>query len=253
MRFASLGSGSRGNATVVEGGQTRLLVDCGYSHREFEQRLTLAGIDPQSLDAILVTHEHTDHVRGVGVLARRYDLPVWCTRGTWRGASMGQVSDLHLFTPQVEGFRIGDIQVRPYAVPHDAREPVQYVFETERCRFGILTDAGCSTPHILNSLAGVDALLLECNHDTEMLAKGPYPPRLRARVGGSLGHLSNRQAADLLGQLEHARLSHLVAAHLSEKNNRPDLAREALTDICPSLDGRLTVLCQDEVSVWFNI
>jgi phosphoribosyl 1,2-cyclic phosphodiesterase len=253
VRFASLGSGSRGNATLVEAGSTRLLVDCGYSRRELERRLALAGVDPESIDAILITHEHADHVKGVGAVARRYGLPVWCTRGTWRGFDMGEVVRLHLFTPQVDGFRIGGLQVRPYPVPHDAREPVQYVFEADRRRLGILTDTGSLTPHILERLDGVDALLLECNHDPGMLASGPYPPSLQARVGGALGHLSNGQAAQLLSRLEHSRLSHLVAAHLSEKNNRPDLAREAISSVCASLDDRLSVLAQSEVSDWFTV
>ncbi len=253
MRFASLGSGSRGNATVLVSGDTRILVDCGYSQRELERRLAVAGISPASLDAVLVTHEHADHVRGVGVLSRRYDLPVWCTRGTWRGSEIGKVSDLHLFTPHVDRFRIGSVDVRPYAVPHDAREPVQYVFEAEGLRLGILTDAGSLTPHIQDRLLGVDALLLECNHDPGMLADGPYPPRLQARVGGALGHLSNQQAADLLGRLEHGKLKHLVAAHLSEKNNHPDLARDALVGVCPSLTERLAILAQNQVSDWFVI
>jgi len=253
VRFASLGSGSRGNATLVEAGSTRLLVDCGYSRRELERRLALAGVDPESIDAILITHEHADHVKGVGAVARRYGLPVWCTRGTWRGFDMGEVARLHLFTPQVDGFRIGDLGVRPYPVPHDAREPVQYVFEADRRRLGVLTDTGSLTPHILERLDGVDALLLECNHDPGMLASGPYPPRLQARVGGALGHLSNGQAAHLLSRLEHAKLRHLVAAHLSEKNNHPDLAREAITSVCASLDDRLSILAQSEVTGWFTV
>lgn len=253
MRFASLGSGSRGNATVLESGGTRLLVDCGYSQRELERRLAVVGIGPDTLDAVLVTHEHADHVRGVGVLSRCFDLPVWCTRGTWRGSEIGQVSDLHLFTPHVDGFRIGSIEVCPYAVPHDAREPVQYVFEADGRRLGLLTDVGSLTPHIQDRLLGVDALLLECNHDPEMLAAGPYPPHLQARVGGDLGHLSNQQAAHLLSRLEHGKLKHLVAAHLSEKNNHPDLAREALVGVCPSLSERLAILAQHQVSDWFVI
>ena len=253
MRFASLGSGSRGNATLLEAGGTRLLVDCGFSQREFERRTALVGVEPASIDAVLVTHEHTDHVRGVGVLARRHGLPVWCTRGTWRGADMGDVAEVHLFTPQVGGFRIGAIGVKPYPVPHDAREPVQYVFEARGCCLGMLTDAGFATPHMVSSLAGVDALLLECNHDAEMLAGGPYPPGLRARVWGELRHLSNRQSADLLARLDHARLKHLVAAHLSEKNNHPDLARAALTGVCPSLNARLSILEQEQVSDWFGV
>jgi len=251
MRFASLGSGSRGNATLIEAGRTRLLVDCGYSLRELELRLTRMDLAAQGLDAVLVTHEHGDHIRGVGALARRHGVPVWATPGTWRAADLGEVPDLHLFTAHESGFRIGEVRVRPYAVPHDAREPAQYVFEHDGRRLGMLTDAGSLTPHMVASLGGVDALLLECNHDPGMLANGPYPPVLQARVSGDLGHLSNQQAASLLSRLDHGRLRHLVAGHLSEKNNHPDLACRALTGVDPSLAARLHILRQDQASGWF--
>ena len=253
MRFRSLGSGSRGNATLLDAGGTRLLIDCGFSLREFERRIAEAGWRPRQLDAILLTHEHADHVRGVGAVARRYGIPVWSTAGTWRGAVAGAVPRLHLFTAHGNGFRIGSVHVQPYAVPHDAREPVQYVFGDGGRRLGILTDAGSLTPHIVDSLRGLDALVLECNHDPAMLASGPYPPALRARVGGRLGHLSNRQAAALLGRLDHASLSRVAVAHVSEKNNRPDLARAALCEVSDSLAPRLSLLAQDEISSWFAV
>ena len=251
MRFASLGSGSRGNATLVEAGQTRLLVDCGYPLRELERRLEALGLCAEALTAILVTHEHTDHVRGVGPLARRHGIPVWSSAGTARAASLGDVPTLRVFSSHAGAFAIGDVEVAPYAVPHDAREPCQFVFAAAGRRLGVLTDAGRVTPHILASLGGVQALLLECNHDTHMLAHGPYPPTLRARVGGPLGHLSNDQAAGLLARLDHSRLSHLVAGHLSEKNNCPELAAQALLAVSPELGPRLSILCQDSVSRWF--
>jgi phosphoribosyl 1,2-cyclic phosphodiesterase len=253
MRFASLGSGSRGNAMLVEAGQTRLLVDCGYPLRELERRLCALGLCAESLTAILVTHEHADHVRGVGPLARRYGIPVFSSDGTARAAAFGDLSSLRLFASHGGAFRIGDVEVGPYAVPHDAREPCQFVFSAEGRRLGLLTDAGRVTPHIVASLRGVDALLLECNHDTDMLARGPYPPTLRARVGGPLGHLSNAQAAALLQRLDLDRLSHLVAGHLSEKNNHPDLAAEALLAVSPQLGPRLAILRQDSASGWFAL
>jgi phosphoribosyl 1,2-cyclic phosphodiesterase len=253
MRFASLGSGSRGNATLVEAGQTRLLVDCGYTLRELEHRLDDLGLSADALSAILVTHEHADHVRGVGALARRYGVPVWTSSGTARAAALGDLPSLQRFASHGGAFRIGEVEIEPFAVPHDAREPCQFVFAAEGRRLGLLTDAGRITPHIVASLRCVDALVLECNHDPDMLARGPYPPPLRARVGGPLGHLSNAQAADLLQRVDHVRLSHLVAGHLSEKNNHPELAAAALLAVSPDLAPRLSVLRQDSVSGWFPL
>lgn len=253
MRFASLGSGSRGNATLIEASSTRLLLDCGFAAREIEQRLARLSVDPSTLNAILVTHEHQDHVRGVGALARRYGLPVWTTHGTCRSGRLGNLPRLELIHPHQSKFHIGGIEVQPYAVPHDAREPVQFTFGSEGRRLGILTDAGTITPHITGTLGCCDALFLECNHDTVMLAEGPYPPALQRRVGGELGHLSNRQAAGLLGQLDRGKLQHLVAAHLSEKNNRPELAREALCSAAPEMEARIFVTSQDAPTGWFPI
>ena len=228
MRFASLGSGSRGNATLIEAAGTRLLLDCGFSAREVERRLAELDVPAESLDAILVTHEHQDHIRGVGPLARRYSIPVWITHGTYNLGRCGALPDVRLIHSHQVPFTIGDIEIEPYPVPHDAREPVQYVFHTANAKLGILTDAGVVTPHIRKVLKACDALFLECNHDVEMLANGPYPYSLQQRVGGRLGHLSNHQAADLLQLLGHDRLKYLLAAHLSEKNNTPEMAlREA--------------------------
>ena len=252
MRFASLGSGSRGNATLVEAEGTRLLLDCGFPARELEQRLARLAVDADSLDAILVTHEHQDHIRGVGAVARRYGLPVWLSHGTRRSGRLGEVSDVRLLPPDHTDFQIGDIQISPYPVPHDAREPVQFVFQCKHSRLGVLTDTGTVTPHILDMLQACDALLLECNHDPQMLASGPYPPSLQRRVGGRLGHLSNRQAGELLEKLDHARLQHLVAGHLSERNNRPELVREALLAAAPAIEPCLSITCQQRETGWFE-
>ncbi len=251
MRFASLGSGSRGNATVVEAGQTRLLVDCGYPLGELERRLEALGLRAEDLSAVVLTHEHADHVRGVGPLARRHGIPVWSSAGTARAAAFADLPSAQVFSSHGGAFAVGDVAIEPYVVPHDAREPCQFVLAAQGRRLGVLTDAGCVTPHILASLRDVDALLLECNHDPGMLARGPYPPPLRARVGGPLGHLSNAQAAGLVERLDHGRLSHLVAGHLSEKNNHPELAARALLAVSPQLEARLSILRQDGVSRWF--
>jgi len=253
MRFASLGSGSRGNATLIETGGTRLLLDCGFAARELEKRLLSFDIVPDSLSGILVTHEHQDHIRGVGVLARRFGLPVWLTHGTLRCHRLGAMPSVNIIHGHETSFFIGDLKVTAYPVPHDAREPVQFVFETQAARLGVLTDVGMITPHIVRVLANCTALLLECNHDSEMLANGPYPPSLQRRVAGSLGHLSNRQAAQLLEQVEHPGLKRLVVGHISEKNNTPGLAREALLTAVPAIEKRLTLTRQDQASAWFEV
>ena len=173
MRFASLGSGSKGNATLIQAGNTCILVDCGFSMREFEKRCAEIEFDPREISAVLVTHEHLDHIKGVGPLARKYAMPIWMTHGTWRSARCGDIPDLRLFGSHTDAIQVGDITVSPYAVPHDAREPVQCTYAYEDLRLGILTDTGSLTPHLVNALDGVDALLLECNHDVEMLRNGP--------------------------------------------------------------------------------
>ncbi len=252
MRFVSLGSGSRGNATLIESRETRLLLDCGFTAREAEKRLAAAGVEPDSIDAILVTHEHQDHIRGVGVLARRYGIPVWLTHGTLNSGRLGGIPETRIIQGRQGSFEIGSISISPYPVPHDAREPVQFVFQSGRSRLGVLTDAGTITPHIVSMLESCTALLLECNHDSRMLANGPYPYQLQKRVGGKLGHLSNHQAARLVGMLDHPGLGHLVAAHLSEKNNTAELASEAILAGRPDMEDRLTITGQDLVSDWFE-
>lgn len=230
MRFASLGSGSRGNALVVEAEATRVMLDCGFTVRETVARLSRLDLQPEDISAILVTHEHSDHIGGVAAFARKFNRPVWLTHGTF-SSSAGQFQDnpsLHLFDSHCR-FSIGAIEIEPFPVPHDAREPAQFVFGDGARRLGVLTDAGCSTPHIEATLSRCHALVLECNHDEEMLRNGPYPPSLKRRVAGRLGHLENSVAAELLGRLDSSLLQHVVAAHLSDKNNLPELAREALS------------------------
>jgi phosphoribosyl 1,2-cyclic phosphodiesterase len=249
MQFASLGSGSRGNATLVEAGATLVMVDCGFSCRETERRMARLDRSPKQLSAVLVTHEHGDHVRGVPVLARKYGLPVWLTRGT----HLLMQDDASLELRYLDGHspqELGDLEVQPYTVPHDAREPCQFAFSDGARRFGMLTDTGRITAHIRESLDACDALLLECNHDTDMLAHGPYSSRLKARVGGPLGHLSNDQAAGLLAGIDTSRLQHLVAAHLSEQNNQPQLAREALAGALECAPDRVRVAGQESGTGW---
>ncbi len=231
MRFASLGSGSAGNATLIEYDGTCLMVDCGFSVKQTVARLQRLARAGEDLTAILVTHEHSDHLGGVGVVARQFNLPVWMTPGTWRAAQAGAIGclpDLRLFNCH-ERFAVGAIEVEPFPVPHDAEEPSQFVLGNGDRRIGVLTDTGASTPHIEASLDGCDALLLECNHDLDMLRNGPYPAPLKERVGGPLGHLGNDSAARLLRRIDSSQLRHLVAGHLSKTNNTPELARDALS------------------------
>lgn len=253
MRFASLASGSEGNALVVESGKSRVMLDCGLGLRETVSRLCRLSLSPEDLSAILVTHEHEDHASGVARLARKYGLPVWMTHGTFR---THQTAYAGLKISMIEGyqrFAIGDIEIEPYPVPHDAREPVQFVFGNGSIRIGVLTDSGSSTPHIEATLSGCHALVLECNHDTDMLANSSYPPKLVQRISGRFGHLDNECAASLLSSLDQSRLQHVVAAHLSQKNNTPDLARSALSRAMNCGSEWIGVACQQEGFGWRQV
>lgn len=254
MRFALLGSGSEGNALVVEVGQTRILMDCGFSLSETVTRLARIDLTPDQLSGIVVTHEHGDHIGGVARLARKFSLPVFLTHGTLRSqsstfASLPSLTEINPHLP----FVIGDVRVQPYPVPHDASEPVQYVFGDGVRRLGVLTDTGCSTPHIEATLSGCDALILECNHDVDLLADGDYPYTLKQRVGGRLGHLNNRDAANLLARLDNRKLQHIVAAHLSHKNNTRTLAIDALSHALKCPPEKIIVATQEEGISWCEI
>lgn len=227
IRFSLLGSGSKGNATLVECGGSRVMIDCGFNTREAEKRLLGLGVEPGAIDAILVTHEHGDHLGGVARFARKHGIEVWMTHGTYAAWHDPLPEQTRRFSPH-QRFRIGGIEVQPYPVPHDAREPCQYLLGDGQLKLGILSDVGHVTAHMRQTLADCDALTLECNHDVQMLAQGPYPYSLKQRVGGHLGHLSNQQAASLLDALDPIRLQHLVLTHLSEVNNTPELARGAI-------------------------
>ena len=226
MRFASLGSGSQGNALVVCAGDTAVMVDCGFGLKDCITRLARLGLQPDDLDAILVTHEHGDHIGGVSRFAARHGIPVWLTHGTARHLDADGVA-----THRIEGyarFAIGDLEIAPFPVPHDASEPSQFVIGDGARRVGILTDAGSVTQHMVDMLTGCQALFLECNHDESLLRQSDYPPSLIERVASDWGHLSNTAAGDLLRRVAGSHLQHVAAAHLSQQNNRPELAREAL-------------------------
>lgn len=254
MRFASLGSGSRGNAMVVESGSTRVLLDCGFSVRESLRRLERLAVLPESISAILITHEHSDHIAGAFKFARRFGVPVWLTHGTHAASVVGDAEGVEIRIIDGHGrYALGDIEVMPYTVPHDAREPVQYVFSDGCRRLGVLTDIGCLTPHVVDMLNASDALVLECNHDVEMLAQSDYPAALKRRISGRLGHLDNVTAASLLEEIDVSRLQHIVAAHLSEQNNRADLAVAALAGALGCEAGWVGIADQAQGFDWRQI
>jgi phosphoribosyl 1,2-cyclic phosphodiesterase len=228
LRFTSLGSGSSGNALVVENGRTRVMMDCGFTIAETKARLERAGLAPADLAGIVVTHEHDDHLGGVAAFAKRYAIPVYLTRGTAQSLPEDFPAVLVRCIDSHSAFAIDALQIDPFPVPHDAREPVQFAFSDGAVRLGVVTDLGCITQHVVDKLSGCEALVIECNHDLDMLMTGPYPVSLKQRVAGRFGHLDNAVAGYLVQCLERSRLKHLIAAHLSHQNNTPELARRAL-------------------------
>ena len=255
MQFASIGSGSAGNGLVVKEKNTRLLLDCGFGLKDSIERLARINISPEQLSGILITHEHEDHAGGVFKLAKKYQLSVWMTHGTHRmleRALPNESVNVHIIDSHTE-FWIDDIHITPFPVPHDAREPVQYVFSNGDKRLGVLTDTGCSTPHIESMLSGCHALVLECNHDLNMLMNGAYPHSLKQRVSSRLGHLDNLSAAKILSKIDTSNLQHIVAAHLSEKNNAPSLAVKALSDSLQCTENWIGVASQELGFDWREI
>ena len=247
MRFASLGSGSAGNALIVEVKQTRLMLDCGFSVKETSARLARLNLKPEDLSGIVITHEHDDHAGGAFKFAAKHKIPVWLTYGTLKMVTryLPNQHDLQLNVVDSHcSFDIADIQVQPYPVPHDAREPIQCVFSDGNHKLGVLTDVGRATPHIEEMLTACAALVLECNHDASMLQAGPYSWSLKQRVGGDLGHLENLASANLLSKLDNSLLQHIVAAHLSAKNNTPMLAQSALAKVLDCENGWIGVADQ---------
>ena len=252
MKFASLGSGSKGNATLIESDNGCLLVDCGFSMKEAVKRLELLQYSPERLTAILVTHEHGDHIKGVMPLARKYQLPVYLTAGTAKAAAVrSQGVDIHIIR-DAQRFSVGDIQVQPVAVPHDAREPVQFLFHHRGLCLGVLTDLGVVSPYVAESYRRCDGLLLECNHDLQMLAAGPYPAGLKRRVSSNWGHLNNLQSADLLAQVERRQLQHLVLGHISLQNNSLECVRQAVSGEIDGI-GQVHYACQEQGFDWLQL
>lgn len=252
MRFCSLGSGSRGNGTLVVSRDVCVLIDCGFSTRELRRRLGEVGLALDDLSAILVTHEHADHAQGVARAARGSGAAIYATAGTWRGMKTQPGPSDEVIAAETP-FHVGGLEVVPVTVPHDAREPVQFCFARKGLRLGVLTDLGHPTAHVAEQFAGCDGLLLEFNHDPDMLQAGRYPQSLKRRVGGNFGHLANAQSTSLLQALTPERLQVVVAGHLSEQNNTRELAADALDAIMDGYQARRILAQQDAVTEWFEV
>lgn len=242
MRFSVLASGSSGNALYLESLKTQLLVDGGLTGRELEKRLTSIGVDPSRLHGILITHEHIDHISGVGPFARRFGLPVYIHPDAL-SASKARLGKLPAVIPiDDSAFEVGDLRVHPFPVPHDAVNPLGFTFHRDGKKLGLATDMGYAQTLVRERLRGCNALILESNHDLEMLKGGPYPWPLKQRIMGRLGHLSNEDAGILLRGLIHERLECVVLAHLSEVNNLPDIACRTARRIIREAGRRIRLL-----------
>ena len=252
MRFASLGSGSKGNATLIEWRDTCVMVDCGFSIKETTLRMAKLGKQPQDLNAILVTHEHSDHWKGVMPLANKFGIKVYLTAGCLKSRDLkNPTTDFHIIDSHTE-FQVGDLTVTPVPVPHDAREPVQYLFNSLNHKLGVLTDIGSLTPHVEAQYDNCHGLLLEANHDLDMLAMGPYPAFLKDRVSGQWGHLNNQQTARLLANVDQSLIQQLVIGHISDKNNSLDKVRDAVEKVYTG-HGNLHYACQQEGFDWLEL
>ena len=257
LKFKNLGSGSAGNATVVESRAgvrvTRVLVDAGFGLRQLDQRLAMAGLLPEDIDAIFVTHEHGDHIGCAREFAIRQNRPLWMSHGTHLAIGEPALNGLLNLACDRVPITVGAIELRPFTVPHDAREPLQLVCHDGARSLGILTDLGHVTGHVLEQLDHCHALLFECNHDAGMLARSSYPPSLKQRVAGRHGHLSNAAAAQAMATLAHADLKTVVAAHLSAQNNRPELARGALAGALNCQEGDILIADQRDGTEWLAV
>lgn len=257
IRFCSVGSGSTGNATLIEAAAgsrvTRVLVDCGFSLRELDARLARAGVDAAALAGVFVTHEHGDHVGCAVSLSRRHGIPLYMSHGTWRAIGEPDIAGVPVhFVRDMAPVSVGELELTPYTVPHDAREPLQLTCTDGDSKLGILTDAGCATAHLVQQLQACSALLLECNHDTQMLQASRYPASLKTRIAGRLGHLSNGTAAEILAACRHPALRHVVAAHLSEQNNTPARAATALAGALGCQAEDIVVAAPDRGFEWLQ-
>jgi phosphoribosyl 1,2-cyclic phosphodiesterase len=254
LTFCTLASGSKGNCTYVAAGESAVLIDCGLSARQIMLRLEARGLPSHRIKAIIITHEHVDHVRGLRVLAKRLGAPAMATEATW-AAARDTATVRHQAVTAGRAFQVDGLRIHPFAVPHDAADPVGLVISAGSARLGVATDLGKATPLVRQRLAGCGALILEHNHDPGMLANGPYQPWLKQRVRSAQGHLSNLEGAELLAELMHPGLRQVVLAHISQINNTPQLAAQAASQALMKLGAaaRLTAAAQDQPSEVFEI
>ena len=255
LRFKNLGSGSTGNSTLIEATAlrtVRVLVDCGLGLKHLTFRLAQAGVQPEDISALFITHEHADHIGCARSFALRYRIPVWMSRGTH--AALGSPDFDGLLGVASDGLAIdlAELQLLPFTVPHDAREPLQLSCTDGSAKLGILTDLGHATTHVLAHLQGCSALMLECNHDTDMLAQSAYPAFLKRRVGGLYGHLSNLQAAEIASKVMHQGLKQVVAAHLSEQNNHSTLVQDVLASALSCRPNDIVVATPGNGTSWLT-
>ncbi len=252
IRFCSLGSGSKGNATLFAFGTTVILIDCGFSTRETVRRLALKNLSPQQISAILVTHEHADHVAGVASLSNKYSIPVWLNKGTSLHKKCATIKSKKLFNSH-QPFQLGDFCITPVAVPHDSREASQFVLTAAEQSVGLLTDVGHITSHIVDIYSVCDALLLEFNYEHQRLMQGRYPHALKKRVSGGLGHLSNQQALEMLTRMDFSRLRKIVAMHMSEENNCQELVADKLKRLTEDQPISYFLASQAEGFDWLDL
>lgn len=253
MKYASLGSGSRGNATLILEQERGVLIDCGFNRKTLLQRLQMCGTDPRQLDALFVTHEHSDHAKGVQAICEALNIPFFASFGTARKMNWTEHPLWRCLHPD-EVVSIGRLALLPVVVPHDAEEPLQFVVESSVARrLGVLSDLGSLTPHIISCYSDCHALQLEANHDPVMLQNGPYPPSLRARVAGNYGHLSNQQCAELIRRVRWHGLQYVTAGHISEKNNARELVCAELSPVLDCSPQQVRLLEQDQVSAWTHL
>jgi phosphoribosyl 1,2-cyclic phosphodiesterase len=239
LSFALLGSGSEGNGLLVRSGATLVMVDCGFSRVETERRLTRLGVSPDEITVLLVTHEHGDHMGGVAAFSERWNCPVWGSYGTLKALEPDFPDHLKAVIVADQIKKLPGLDITPYSVPHDSREPLQFTFRSAQHKLGLLTDAGSVTSHMEYHLQDCHALILETNYEPEWLERGPYPQSLKDRVRGPYGHLSNQDAALLLSRVLHSQLKWVVAAHISHKNNAKELALDALSKVWDRSDSIL--------------
>ena len=256
MQFCSLGSGSQGNSFLVRHDNSCILIDCGFGLAETEKRLERHQVNPNDINAILLTHEHEDHVKGAFSLSNKYELPIYLTHGTYRMCEKRNKSSFNIdfkFIVNKKIFNINNLSITPITVPHDAREPVQFKFVTKESNFAIITDLGFGSEYLLRSISNLNSIVIECNHEDTMLNESDYPESLKNRIGSKYGHLNNKEAARILQSIKKNNLNFIGAAHLSEKNNDPNLVKRDLSSAVSKDESFIKIIDQDDGLNWTTV